>query len=57
MLAALMPTWIALRANRQAVTALEYGLIISMVAVVITMALDMTGNHLVRVMDKIASTL
>ncbi len=55
--AAIVALWNAVRADRRAVTALEYGLIVSLVAVVITMSLDMMGNHLVRVFDKIATNL
>jgi Flp pilus assembly pilin Flp len=49
--------WSALRADRRAITALEYGLIVSMVAVVITMTVDMLGRHLLRVFDTIATAL
>jgi Flp pilus assembly pilin Flp len=49
--------WNALHADQRAVTALEYGLVASLVAVVITMAADMMGHHLARAFNTIASNL
>jgi Flp pilus assembly pilin Flp len=49
--------WSVLRADRGAVTAMEYGLVASLVAVVIIMSLDMLGNHFVRIFDKIATNI
>jgi len=49
--------WRAFRQDRRAVTALEYGLIASMVTVSIAMFVDMLGRHLVRVFTLIVSSL
>ena len=49
--------WNSLRADRRAITALEYALIASLVGVVITMSLDMASRHLDRVFDTVASKL
>ncbi len=57
-----MPIWIAarwnvLRADRRAVTALEYGLIASLVAVVIIVAVRTLGTSLSTTFNKVATTL
>jgi Flp pilus assembly pilin Flp len=49
--------WSILRTDRRATTALEYALVASLVGVVITMALEMTGHHLDRVLESIATNL
>ncbi len=46
-----------LRADRRAVTALEYGLIASLVAVVIIVAVRTLGNNLSSTFQKVATTL
>ena len=54
---ALAARWRAFRLDRRAASALEYGLIASMVVVSITMAVDMLGHRLVRVFGAIATHL
>ena len=49
--------WDQLRADRKAMTALEYGLIASMVAVAIVMSVDMLGHHILRAFNLIAAKL
>jgi Flp pilus assembly pilin Flp len=44
-------------ADRKAATALEYGLIASMIAVALVMSVDMLGHHLLRAFDVIAAGL
>jgi pilus assembly protein Flp/PilA len=46
-----------LRSDRRAVTALEYGLIASMVSVVIISAITNEGRNLSTVFNKIATSL
>jgi Flp pilus assembly pilin Flp len=46
-----------LRANRAAVTSLEYGLLSSMVAVTILSSISSLGNHLSTVFNTIATHL
>jgi len=46
-----------LRADKKAVTALEYGLIASLVAVVIISAVSLLGTNLSSTFNKIATTL
>lgn len=57
-----MPIWIAarwnvMRADRRAVTALEYALIASLVAVVIIVAVRLLGTNLSTTFQKVATTL
>jgi pilus assembly protein Flp/PilA len=47
----------ALRSDRRAVTALEYGLIASMVSIVIISAITNEGRSLSTVFNKIATSL
>jgi pilus assembly protein Flp/PilA len=46
-----------LRGDKRGVTALEYGLIASLVAVVIIGAVSLLGNNLSTTFNKIATTL
>ena len=46
-----------LRSDKKAVTALEYGLIASLVAVVIITAVSLLGTNLSTTFNKIATTL
>jgi pilus assembly protein Flp/PilA len=46
-----------LRGDKRGVTALEYGLIASLVAVVIISAVSLLGNNLSTTFNKIATTL
>jgi len=48
---------LALRSDRRAVTALEYGLIASMVSIVIISAITNDGRNLSSVFNKIATSL
>ena len=46
-----------LRGDKRGVTALEYGLIASLVAVVIIAAVSLLGNNLSKTFNSIATTL
>jgi pilus assembly protein Flp/PilA len=46
-----------LHVDRRAVTALEYGLIASLIAIVVVASVSLTGNHLSTVFNKVATTL
>jgi pilus assembly protein Flp/PilA len=50
-------TWLALRSDKRGVTAMEYGLIAALVAVVIIVAVTSVGNKLTTVFDSIATAL
>lgn len=50
-------SWIALKTDRRAVTALEYGLIAGLIAVVIITALTTMGTSLVAKFTSISSAL
>jgi len=57
-----MPIWIAarwnvMRTDRRAVTALEYGLIASLVAVVIIAAVRVLGTNLSTTFQKVATSI
>jgi len=57
-----MPIWIAarwnvMRTDRLAVTALEYGLIASLVAVVIIAAVRVLGTNLSTTFQKVATSI
>ena len=49
-----LKTWIELKTDRRAVTALEYGLIAGLVAVVIVTAVSSLGTNLSTTFSKIA---
>ena len=49
-----LKTWIELKTDRRAVTALEYGLIAGLVAVVIVTAVSTLGSNLSTTFSKIA---
>jgi len=50
-------TWLALRTDRRAVTALEYGLIAALIAVVIITALTTLGTNLSATFNTIAKKI
>jgi pilus assembly protein Flp/PilA len=52
-----MLTWLALRLDRRGVTAMEYGLIASLVAVVIIASLNLVGAQLIAKFTAIATAL
>jgi pilus assembly protein Flp/PilA len=52
-----MRTWLALRLDRRGVTAMEYGLIASLVAVVIIASLNLVGAQLIAKFTAIATAL
>ena len=52
-----MRTWLALRLGKRGVTAMEYGLIASLIAVVIIGAVSTIGTNLTTVFNKIATNL
>lgn len=50
-------TWLALRFDKRGVTALEYGLIAALIAVVIITTVTTVGTNLTAVFQKIADNL
>jgi pilus assembly protein Flp/PilA len=56
MLAYLM-TWMQLRSDRRAVTAIEYGLIAALVAVVIIGGVTLVGSHLQTMFTSVAGSV
>jgi len=50
-------TWMQLKADRRAVTAIEYGLIASLVAVAIILAVTLVGTDLGTVFGHVATGL
>jgi len=50
-------TWLALRFDKRGVTAMEYGLIAALVAVVIITAVTAIGTNLETVFNKIKDSL
>ncbi len=57
MIRTLTRLWHALRSDRRAVTSLEYGLIASMISIVIISAITNEGRNLSSVFTKIATAL
>jgi pilus assembly protein Flp/PilA len=49
--------WLPLRADRRGVTALEYGLIAGLIAVVIVTAVTLIGTNLNTTFNKIATSI
>ena len=49
--------WLALKVDRRAVTALEYGLIAALIAVVIISALSTLGGNLTKTFNTIAKSI
>ena len=49
--------WLALKTDRRAVTALEYGLIAALIAVVIIGAVTTLGTNLSATFNKVATTI
>ncbi|WP_158744400.1 Flp family type IVb pilin [Acidisphaera sp. L21] len=52
-----MKAWLALKADRRAVTALEYGLIAALIAVVIITAVTTLGTNLSTVFNSVSTKL
>jgi pilus assembly protein Flp/PilA len=52
-----MRTWLALRLDKRGVTAMEYGLIASLIAVVIIIAVTQVGTKLTATFNAIAAAL
>lgn len=52
-----LKTWLELKTDRRAVTALEYGLIAALVAAVIITAVTTLGNNVSSTFNKIATTI
>lgn len=52
-----LTTWLHLATNRRAVTAIEYGLIAALVAVVIITAITGVGDSLGNIFDKIENAV
>ena len=50
-------TWLELKVDRRAVTALEYGLIAALIAVVIIGAVTTVGTNLTNVFNKVSGQL
>ena len=50
-------SWLALRSDKRGVTAMEYGLIAALIAVVIILAVTSVGDNLELVFKKIATAL
>jgi pilus assembly protein Flp/PilA len=50
-------TWLSLRFDKRGVTALEYGLIAALIAVVIITTVTTVGTNLTAVFQKIADNL
>ena len=50
-------TWLALRADKRGVTAMEYGLIAALIAVVIIVSVTAVGTSLQAVFTSISSSL
>jgi pilus assembly protein Flp/PilA len=50
-------TWLELKVDRRAVTALEYGLIAALIAVVIITAVTTVGTNLTRTFNTIAAKI
>ncbi len=50
-------TWLSLRTDRKGVTALEYGLIAALIAVVIITAVTTVGTNLTATFNTIASKI
>lgn len=53
----ILKTWIALRTDKRAVTALEYGLIAALIAVVIISAVTTVGANLAATFKTIAKSI
>jgi pilus assembly protein Flp/PilA len=54
---AYLMTWMQLQTDRRAVTAIEYGLIASLVAVVIIVAVTAVGTHLTTAFTTISTSI
>ncbi len=52
-----LKTWLELKTDRRAVTALEYGLIAALIAVGITASLTALGGSLTSLFNKISTSL
>uniref|UniRef100_A0A8J4H9N4 Flp family type IVb pilin n=1 Tax=Acidicaldus sp. TaxID=1872105 RepID=A0A8J4H9N4_9PROT len=52
-----LKTWLALKTDRRAVTALEYGLIASLIAVVIVTGVKLIGTNLSTMFTSVAGNL
>jgi pilus assembly protein Flp/PilA len=52
-----LKTWMALRSDRRAVTALEYGLIAALIAVVIIGSVTALGTNISTAFSKVASSI
>ena len=52
-----LKTWLELKTDRRAVTALEYGLIAALIAVGITASLTALGTSLTNLFTKISTSL
>jgi pilus assembly protein Flp/PilA len=52
-----LTTWLALKADRRAVTALEYGVIAGVLAVVVVTAFTTLGNGLNNAFNTVSSQL
>jgi pilus assembly protein Flp/PilA len=52
---AYLMTWMQLKTDRRAVTALEYGLIASLIAVAIVTAVTLAGTNLTATFNTLAS--
>jgi pilus assembly protein Flp/PilA len=50
-------TWLALKSDRHAVTAIEYGLIAALIAVVIITSVQLLGVNLTNTFTTVANTL
>jgi pilus assembly protein Flp/PilA len=50
-------TWLALRSDKRGVTAMEYGLIAALIAVVIIVSVTAVGTHLQTVFNGIEAAL
>ena len=50
-------TWLALRSDKRGVTAMEYGLIAALIAVVIIVSVTAVGMHLQTVFNGIEAAL
>ncbi len=54
---AYLMTWLSLSTDRRAVTAIEYGLIASLIAVVIITAVTLVGTNLTATFNNVANAL
>ncbi len=52
-----LTTWLALKTDRRAVTAIEYGLIAALIAVVIITSVKLVGTNLGTTFTTVANTL